>query len=203
MNLISTIAIAMGSAWVSGINLYACVATLGLLSRFAHLKLPGELEVVTNGWVIGVALALYVIEFVADKVPWVDSTWDVIHTFIRIPAGAVLAAAAFGDFDRGIQVVALLLGGGLALSSHGTKAATRAVLNTLPEPVTNAVVSVVEDILAIASVIAAVFFPVLLFVIVAAGLLVSIYLFNRVLRFFRQVTRKIRSWFAPAMESVE
>jgi hypothetical protein len=201
MNLISTIAIAMGSAWVSGINLYACVATLGLLSRFAHLKLPGELEVVTNGWVIGVALALYVIEFVADKVPWVDSTWDVIHTFIRIPAGAVLAAAAFGDFDRSIQVIALLLGGGLALSSHGTKAATRAVLNTLPEPVTNAVVSVAEDVLAIVSVIAAVFFPVLLFVIVAAGLLVSIYLFNRVIRFFRSVTRKIRTWFAPVIET--
>ena len=200
MNLISTIAIAMGSAWVSGINLYACVATLGLLSRFAHLKLPGELEVVTNGWVIGVALALYVIEFVADKVPWVDSTWDVIHTFIRIPAGAVLAAAAFGDFDRSIQMIALLLGGGLALSSHGTKAATRAVLNTLPEPVTNAVVSVAEDVLAIVSVVAAVFFPVLLFVIVAAGLLVSIYLFNRVVRFFRTVTRKIRSWFSPAIQ---
>ena len=191
----------MGSAWVSGINLYACVATLGLLSRFAHLKLPGELEVVTNGWVIGVALALYVIEFVADKVPWVDSTWDVIHTFIRVPAGAVLAAAAFGDFDRSIQVIALLLGGGLALSSHGTKAATRAVLNTLPEPVTNAVVSVGEDILAIVSIVAAVFFPVLLFVIVAAGLLVSIYLFNRVVRFFRTVTRKIRSWFSPAIET--
>jgi hypothetical protein len=201
MNLISTIAIAMGSAWVSGINLYACVATLGLLSRFAHLKLPGELEVVTNGWVIGVALALYVIEFVADKVPWVDSTWDVIHTFIRVPAGAVLAAAAFGDFDRSIQVIALLLGGGLALSSHGTKAATRAVLNTLPEPVTNAVVSVGEDILAIVSIVAAVFFPVLLFVIVAAGLLVSIYLFNRVIRFFRTVTRKIRSWFSPPIET--
>ena len=200
MNLISTIAIAMGSAWVSGINLYACVATLGLLSRFAHLKLPGELEVVTNGWVIGVALALYVIEFVADKVPWVDSTWDVIHTFIRIPAGAVLAAAAFGDFDRSIQVIVLLLGGGLALSSHGTKAATRAVLNTLPEPLTNAVVSIAEDVLAIVSVVAAVFFPVLLFVIVAAGLLVSIYLFNRVIRFFRTVTRKIRSWFSPAIQ---
>jgi hypothetical protein len=202
MNLISTIAIAMGSAWVSGINLYACVATLGLLSRFAHLKLPGELEVVTNGWVIGVALGLYVIEFVADKVPWVDSTWDVIHTFIRIPAGAVLAAAAFGDFDRSIQVIALLLGGGLALSSHGTKAATRAVLNTLPEPVTNAVVSVAEDVLAIASVVAAVFFPVLLFIIVAGGLLVSIYFFNRVVRFFRTVARKIRGWFSPAMESL-
>ena len=190
----------MGSAWVSGINLYACVATLGLLSRFAHLRLPGELEVVTNGWVIGVAIALYVIEFVADKIPWVDSTWDVIHTFIRIPAGAVLAAAAFGDFDRSIQVIALLLGGGLALSSHGTKAATRAVLNTLPEPVTNAVVSVGEDVLAILSVVAAVFFPVVLFVIVAAGLVVSIYLFNRVLRFFRSVTRKIRGWLSPAIE---
>ena len=190
----------MGSAWVSGINLYACVATLGLLSRFAHLRLPGELDVVTNGWVIGVAVALYVIEFVADKVPWIDSTWDVIHTFIRIPAGAVLAAAAFGDFDRSIQVIALLLGGGLALSSHGTKAATRAVLNTLPEPVTNAVVSVGEDVLAILSVVAAVFFPVVLFVIVAAGLVVSIYLFNRVLRFFRSVTRKIRGWLSPAIE---
>jgi len=191
----------MGSAWVSGINLYACVATLGLLSRFAHLRLPGELEVVTNGWVIRVAIALYVIEFVADKVPWVDSTWDVIHTFIRIPAGAILAAAAFGDFDRSIQVIALLLGGGLALSSHGTKAATRAVLNTLPEPLTNAVVSVGEDILAIVSIVAAVFFPVLLFVIVAAGLLVSIYLFNRVIRFFRSVTRKIRGWLSPALEA--
>src|SRR5215470_4425359 len=201
MNLISTIAIAMGSAWVSGINLYACVATLGLLSRFAHLKLPGELEVLTSWWVIGIALALYVIEFVADKVPYVDSAWDVIHTFIRIPAGAVLAAAAFGDFDRSIQVIALLLGGGLALSSHGTKAATRAVLNTLPEPVTNAVVSVAEDVLAIVSVVAAVFFPVLLFIIVAAGLLVSIYLFNRVVRFFRSVTRKIRSWFTPVVET--
>jgi hypothetical protein len=132
MNLISTLAIAMGSAWVSGINLYACVATLGLLSRFTHLQLPGELQVLTSWWVIAVATTLYVIEFVADKVPWIDSTWDVIHTFIRVPAGAVLAAGAFGDFDRSIQVIALLMGGGLALSSHGTKAATRALLNASP-----------------------------------------------------------------------
>ena len=141
----------MGSAWVSGLNLYACVATLGLLSRFTHLELPGELHALTSWWVIGVAVALYVVEFVADKVPWIDSTWDVIHTFIRVPAGAVLAAAAFGDFDRSIQVIALLLGGGLALSSHGTKAATRAVLNASPEPVTNFVASIVEDVIAIGS----------------------------------------------------
>ncbi|HEY6805723.1 MAG TPA: DUF4126 domain-containing protein [Pyrinomonadaceae bacterium] len=199
MNLISTLAIAMGSAWVSGINLYACVATLGLLSRFAHLRLPGELEVLTSWWVIGVAIGLYVIEFVADKVPWIDTTWDVIHTFIRVPAGAVLAAGAFGDFDRSVQVIALLLGGGLALSSHGTKAATRAILNTLPEPVTNVTVSLLEDVLAIGSTIVSVFFPALLFLIVAIGLGISIYLFHRVIRFFRQVARKIRSWFKPAL----
>jgi hypothetical protein len=196
--LISTIAIAMGASWVSGINLYAAVATLGLLGRFSHLQLPGELEVLTSPWVIGIAVVLYVIEFVADKVPYVDSTWDVIHTFIRIPAGAVLAASAFGDFDRSIQVIALLLGGGLALSSHGTKAATRAMLNASPEPVSNWVASITEDILAVLSIVASVFVPVLIFVIVGAGLVISFLVFRKILRFFRQVARSIRGWFAPA-----
>jgi hypothetical protein len=196
--LISTIAVAMGASWVSGINLYATVATLGLLSRFAHLRLPGELEVLTSWWVIGIAVVLYVIEFFADKIPLVDSTWDVIHTFIRIPAGAVLAAGAFGNFDRSIQVIALLLGGGLALSSHGTKAATRAILNTSPEPVSNVVASVVEDILAVVSIVCSVLFPVLLFVIVGVGLVISFLVFRQIIRFLRQVTRSIRGWFAPA-----
>jgi len=196
--LISTIAVAMGASWVSGINLYATVATLGLLSRFAHLRLPGELEVLTSWWVIGIAVVLYVIEFFADKIPLVDSTWDVIHTFIRIPAGAVLAAGAFGNFDRSIQVIALLLGGGLALSSHGTKAATRAILNTSPEPVSNVVASVVEDILAVVSIVCSLLFPVLLFVIVGVGLVISFLVFRQIIRFLRQVTRSIRGWFAPA-----
>ena len=196
--LISTIAVAMGASWVSGINLYATVATLGLLSRFAHLRLPGELEVLTSWWVIGIAVVLYIIEFFADKIPIVDSTWDVIHTFIRIPAGAVLAAGAFGNFDRSIQVIALLLGGGLALSSHGTKAATRAILNTSPEPVSNVVASVVEDILAVVSIVCSVLFPVLLFVIVGVGLVISFLVFRQIIRFLRQVTRSIRGWFAPA-----
>ena len=196
--LISTIAIAMGASWVSGINLYASVATLGLLARFADLQLPGELQVLTSWWVIGVAIVLYVIEFVADKVPYVDSTWDVIHTFIRVPAGAVLAAGAFGDFDNGIQMIALLLGGGLALSSHGAKAATRAMLNASPEPISNVVASIIEDILAVVSVICSVFLPVLLFLIVGVGLVVSFLVFNRIIRFLRQVARSIRGWFAPA-----
>lgn len=106
MNLIGTLAIAMGAGWVSGVNLYAAVATLGLLGRFANLRLPGELDVLASWWIIGIASALYLIEFFADKIPYLDSTWDAIHTFIRIPAGAVLAATAFGDFDRSVQVVA-------------------------------------------------------------------------------------------------
>ena len=196
--LISTIAIAMGASWVSGINLYASVATLGLLGRFAHLQLPGELQVLTSWWVIGVAVVLYLIEFFADKIPYVDSTWDVIHTFIRIPAGAVLAASAFGDFEPSIQVIALLLGGGLAFSSHGTKAATRAMLNASPEPVSNVVASILEDIIAIVSVICSVFLPVMLFIIVGVGLVISFLVFKRILGFFRQVANKFRGWFAPA-----
>jgi hypothetical protein len=198
MDFISTLAIAMGASWVSGIRLYASVATLGLLGRLANLDLPGELDVLTSWWVIGVALFLFVIEFVADKIAVVDSVWDVIHTFIRIPAGAVIAATAFGDFDRSIQVIALLIGGGLALSSHGTKAAARALVNTSPEPVSNVMVSLAEDILVIVAILLAVFLPVLVFFVIGAGLLISWWVLPRVIRFFRQVCLKVRRFFSPA-----
>jgi hypothetical protein len=194
MDFISTLAIGMGASWVSGINLYATVATLGLLGRFANLKLPGELEVLTSWWIIGVALFLFVVEFFADKIPVVDSTWDVIHTFIRIPAGAVLAATAFGSFDRNVQVIAFLVGGGLALSSHGTKAATRLLINTSPEPASNIVASVLEDVLAIGSILLAAFLPVAFFLVIAAGLVLSFWLLPRVLKFFRNVFRKVLSF---------
>jgi len=192
MSLFSTLAFAMGTAWVSGINLYASVATLGLLGRFANLQLPGELTVLTNWWVIGVALFLYLIEFIADKISFVDSTWDVIHTFIRIPAGAVLAAAAFGDFDKSVQVVAFLLGGGLALSSHGTKAATRAVINTTPEPVTNVAASLAEDVIAVISILLAAFYPIALVIVVVVGLMISMVVLPGTVRYFRTVLDKIR-----------
>ncbi len=198
MNFISTLAVSLGASWVSGINLYAAVATLGLLSRFAHLKLPGELDVVTNWWVISVALFLFVVEFIADKVPVVDSVWDVIHTFIRIPAGAVIAATAFGDFDRSVQVIALLVGGSLALSSHGTKASLRALVNTSPEPVSNIVLSLAEDVLVVVSVVLALFLPVLVFLVIGAGVALSLWILPRVLRFFRGVYRKVRGLFSPA-----
>lgn len=192
MNLFSTLALAMGASWVSGINLYASVATLGLLGRFANLQLPGELTALTNWWVISVAAALYVIEFVADKIPVIDSLWDAIHTFIRVPAGAVLAAATFGDFDKSVQAVAFLIGGGLALSSHGTKAAARAVINTSPEPASNITASLLEDVVAIGSMLLAAFYPIILIAVVLIGLIFSIVVLPRIVRYFRAIIGRIR-----------
>lgn len=192
MNLIGTLAIAMGAGWVSGINLYATVATLGLLGRFAHLRLPGDLDVLTSWWIIGLAIALYLVEFFADKIPYLDNAWDAIHTFIRIPAGAVLAATAFGDFDRSVQVVALLLGGGLALSAHGTKASARAAINLSPEPVSNIVVSLTEDVVAIVSILLSVFLPLVLIVFLTVFLALSIYMLPRMLRVLRASVARVR-----------
>lgn len=192
MNLISTLALAMGSSWVSGIRLYAAVATLGLLGRFAHLTLPGELVILTNWWIIGIATSLFVIEFFADKIPYLDSTWDVIHTFIRIPAGAILAAAAFGDFDRRVQLVALLLGGGLAFSAHGTKATARAAVNLSPEPFSNVIVSLIEDVVAVISIVLAFLLPVVMIVFVTGFLVMSIFLLPKIFRLVRRGVRRVR-----------
>jgi hypothetical protein len=192
MDFIGTLALAMGSAWVSGINLYATVATLGLLGRFSGLELPGELSVLTNWWVIGIASALYVVEFVADKVPFIDSTWDLIHTFIRVPAGAVLAATAFGEFDRGVQVAAFLLGGGIALSSHSAKSATRVAINTSPEPVSNIAMSLTEDVVAVGGTLLSVFVPILMIVLVAAFLVIAIIMLPRIIRLLRRMLARIR-----------
>lgn len=196
MNLISTLAIAMGAGWVSGINLYAAVATLGLLGRFANLKLPGELDILTSWWIIGLALALYLIEFVADKVPYVDNIWDAIHTFIRVPAGAVLAATAFGDFDRGVQVAAFLLGGGLALSAHGTKAGARAAINLSPEPASNIVVSLTEDAIAVGSVLLSIFAPFVLFAVIAVFLVVSFVMLRKIINALKAMMLRLRQAFS-------
>lgn len=188
---------AFGSAWVSGINLYAVVATLGLLGRFGGLSLPGELSFAANEWVIGVAIALYCVEFVADKIPWLDSIWDVIHTFIRVPAGAVVAATALGDFNKPVQVVAFMIGGGLALSSHGTKATMRALLNLSPEPVTNIVASIVEDVVALLAILIVVFAPLLALLLLACAVSVTVLLLPRILRVLQRSFRKVRDMLAP------
>ncbi|MBC8064274.1 MAG: DUF4126 domain-containing protein [Chlorobia bacterium] len=186
MDLFHTLALAVGAAWLSGIRLYALVSILGLLARYGSLQLPGSLSALENPWVIGVASAMFVIEFIADKVPAIDSVWDVVHTFIRIPAGAVLAAGAFGDYDPTVKVIAALIGGTLAFGSHATKATTRAAVNTSPEPVSNLVVSTTEDVYAVGATFAAAFAPVLILVIVGIGVLIALFMLPRIYKFIKK-----------------
>ena len=181
----------MGSAWLSGFNLYATVLTLGLLQRFHLVQLPGDLDFVSRWWVIGVAAFLYLVEFLADKIPVVDSVWDAIHTFIRVPAGAVLAASAFAHFDPAIRAVALLAGGTLALGSHGTKASVRMTANASPEPFSNIFLSIVEDIFTIGLAVLTAFHPVVILVIILLFILLLIWLGPKVVRTIRRMLGQV------------
>lgn len=183
MDIITTLGTALGAAWTAGINLYATVAVLGLVQHYGLVsRLPGGLDKLDNWWVIGVALFLYVVEFFADKVPYVDTVWDALHTFIRVPAGAVLALAATADLDPTLRIVAVLLGGGLALSTHGTKATVRAAANVSPEPFSNWTLSLAEDALAIIVIILAVLHPLVVLVLILAFVIVLIWILPKVLR---------------------
>ena len=186
MDWLTTLTTAFGAAWLSGINLYATVATLGLLQRLGLARLPGDLVVLSHDWVIAVAVVLYVVEFVADKIPAIDTAWDAIHTFVRVPAGAILAASAFADFDPVVRVVALLVGGGLALGSHGSKAVTRVGVNTTL-PGAGAVVSIVEDALAIGSAALMTFFPMAFLVLLVLALIGTAWLIPRIVRALRRM----------------
>ena len=203
MNIIETLSLALGAAWTSGINLYATVAVIGLLQRYEMVgRLPGGLEALDNWWVIGVALGLYAVEFVADKVPYVDTVWDAVHTFVRVPAGAALALAATSDLDPSLRVVALLLGGGLALSTHGTKATVRAAANTSPEPVTNWTLSLVEDGVAVGAIVLAVLHPLAILAVIVIFLLLLAWLLPKVVRALRRTLARLRSFLGrgPAPE---
>lgn len=175
MNPLATLGLGMGSAWLSGFNLYATVLTLGVLQRLHWVKLPGDLGVLSNWWVIAAAGFLYLLEFLADKVPIVDSVWDVIHTFIRIPAGAVLAASAFAHFSPAVRVAALLAGGTLALGSHGAKASLRVAANASPEPFSNIFLSLAEDIFTIGVAALAAFHPLVVLGIVLVFVILLIW----------------------------
>lgn len=195
MNLLQVLGLALGSAWTSGINLYATVAVLGLLQHFKLANLPGSLHVLDNWIIIGIALVLYVIEFFADKIPYVDTVWDAIHTFIRVPAGAVIAYAATSDVNPTVQVIALLLGGGLALSTHGTKATVRASANLSPEPVSNSVLSLVEDVLAVCAIVLAVAKPALMLLVIVIFLLIFAWILPKVVRRIRRMFATLRAFF--------
>ncbi len=159
------IALSMGVAWASGINLYAAIVVLGLLGLTGNMPLPETLQVLQSPVLIGVAGFMYCVEFFADKVQGVDSAWDTLHTFIRIPAGAVLAATAVGDVDPAIAISAALVGGGLTAGTHLTKASTRLLVNTSPEPFSNIGVSLVEDTVVVGGLLAALHYPLLFLVL--------------------------------------
>ncbi len=146
MELVATLGRALGFSFAAGINLYATVALLGLASRFEWVALPDSLKIFDNDLVIAAALALYVVEFAADKIPWVDSIWDTVHTFIRPVGGALIAVAALGDASPGVEGLVALLGGSVAAGSHLTKTGARVAVNTSPEPVSNWLLSLGEDL---------------------------------------------------------
>src|SRR6202051_3596355 len=183
MNPVETLGLALGAGFSSGLNLYATIATLGLLQRFGVIHLPASLQVLGHPWVLGIAVALYAIEFLADKIPYVDTVWDAIHTLIRPPAAALLAYSAAVAAPPEWRWGAALLAGGVALTSHGTKASARAAVNTTPEPFSNWILSFGEDALAVWLTWMATAHPVATTVIVVALLALSAYLLFHLFRF--------------------
>jgi hypothetical protein len=191
MNPIETLGLALGAGFSSGLNLYATIATLGLLQRFGVIHLPEQLQVLAHPWVLGIALALYVIEFLADKIPLVDTVWDAIHTVIRPPAAALLAYGAAGAAPPEWRWGAALLAGGVALTSHGTKASTRAAANASPEPFSNWALSLGEDALAVWLTWLATVHPTATIVVVSILLVIAAFLIFHLFRFLRRAVRRL------------
>ena len=191
LSTIALLGLLAGSSLASGLRLYATIAVLGFLGRSGTLTLPGELSVLSNTWIIVTAGLLYLVEFFADKVPYADTGWDALHTFIRVPAGALLAARALGPTNPALEVVAALAGGTVALAAHGTKATARLAINTSPEPFTNWAASVAEDIVAFLGVWAAFQHPYVMLAFVILFLALSDYLVPKILRGLRVIFRKL------------
>jgi hypothetical protein len=193
--VIRTIALMMGVGWASGLNLYAAILMLGILGASGNVVLPPELQVLTSPLVIVAAAVMYLVEFFADKVPGVDTGWDTIHTFIRIPAGALLAAGAVGPVNPAVAVAAALLGGGMAALSHTTKASTRVLINTSPEPFTNWTASVTEDVMVFGGIWAALHHPWLFLVLLTAFVLLAIWLLPKIWQGIKKIWNFIRQLF--------
>lgn len=164
----------MGFSFAAGLNLYATVAILGLASRYEWVRLPPQFAAFDNNIVIGAALALYLVEFVADKIPWVDSVWDAAHTVIRPVGGAVIAVTTLGEASPGMEGLVALLGGALAASSHLTKASARAAANTSPEPFSNWFLSLAEDAFVVGLGVLALKYPVAAAVVVGVCVLLIV-----------------------------
>ena len=197
MDPIQIISLTLGAAWASGVNLDAAVLVLRYLGVTGNIVLPAELQVLTNPLVFGAAGLMYVIEFFADKIPGVDSGWDVIHTFIRIPAGAALAAGmAQGlEINQGAEFAATLVGGGIAATSHAAKTGTRLLINTSPEPVTNWSASIAEDIAVVGGLWASLQYPWVFMAVLALFLLLLTWLMPKIWGALKRTFRSLRNIF--------
>ena len=189
MDLIVSLGRTLGFSLTSGVNLYATVAILGLAVRFDWVSLPPQYQVFANDWIIGIALTLYVIEFVADKIPYIDTLWDSVHSFIRPAGGALVAIATLGEASPVMEVLIGLLGGTVAAGSHFTKASTRVAANASPEPFSNWALSFVEDIFVVGLGILALKYPVVAFVITVAILIMIVLAFRWIVRKLTRLAR--------------
>jgi hypothetical protein len=194
MGTVELIALSMGAAWASGINLYATIVMLGFMGATGGVDLPPGLEILESPMVIAAAALMYSIEFFADKIPGVDSAWDAIHTFIRIPAGAMLAASAVGDVTPVMELTAGLLGGTLAAGTHATKMGSRLLINTSPEPLSNIGASLGEDVAVIAGLWAALQHPLWFVIALVLFVFLMIWLLPRLWKIMKYVFRKVGSW---------
>lgn len=192
--LLATLALMLGSSWASGINLYAVIAILGLGGSTGYVQLPNELTVLQDPLVIGAAGVMTVVHFFVDKIPGADSVWDTIHTFIRIPAGAMLAAATVGDVTPALEIAAGLLGGSVAATTHATKTGARMMINTSPEPVSNWSASLTEDFLVLSGMWAALKHPEVFLVLFVIFIAFAIWALPKLWRFIKILLNKLRKF---------
>lgn len=197
MDMLSTLALSLGTGWASGLNPYATVLVLGIAGLSGALQLPVDLQVLQSPWVLGAAGVLYAINFFADKVPAIDSVNDFIHTFLRIPAGAVLAAGAAGNLDPSVTVIAGLVGGTLAAGAHTTKTGMRVMANASPEPFSNIGLSFLDDVLAVGILWVAIKYALVFFGLLAVGLIIMAWLLPKMIRLLLGLIRRFTGRTAP------
>jgi uncharacterized protein DUF4126 len=194
MDTVQYIALSMGVAWASGINLYAAVLMLGYLGSTGNIDLPPEMMVVTDPLVMSAAGLMYCVEFFADKTPGVDTAWDSLHTFIRIPLGAVLAMSAVGEMTPAVELAAFLAGGSLTAATHATKAGSRVIINSSPEPVSNWFASLGEDFLVITGMWAALTHPLVFVIFLILFIIMMIWLLPKIWRGIKRIFSTLKDF---------
>ena len=191
MEALNTLGVLLGSSWMSGVNLYLTISILGIVNRLGWIDLPGNLDVISHPLIIIVAVFLFAVEFFADKIPYVDSAWDSVHTFIRPIGGAALAYMATSNVGPVVQIPVALLCGSVAMDSHLTKATTRVAINASPEPVTNSVASVTEDALVLSVCWLIIRHPIIAGILVVLFIIFSIWFLKKMFRFLKKALRFI------------